>query len=298
MRSVTIFACLLAAWGLVASSPGSAGLIGLRDEASGTSSLVHHWTFEGASDAAQRQDKKGSAHLSRVTEGSGTAAGWALGFRGEGQAASTNRIDAQDGGAYESAGFNHPDSGTVEYLFNATDDQKLDGHYVSSQSASRMYMGLFWQSDVGVGFGDSSWPGPFEAYATDSTTPAFQAGHWYYVAVTYEFSTSPDQFIIDAYLSDLTEGQTTLTHAINGVTRQAPSGGPGSAPLGIGMQTAAGGQNYFQGYVDELAWYEETLPASTLQDHLDTIGVPEPTGFSIRIDGSTSRSCGTRTTMN
>lgn len=285
MRPVTIFACLLVGWGLVASPPGSAELIDLRNAASGTASLLHHWTFDGATDAAQRQDKKGTAHLSRVTEGSGTAAGWAPGFGAEGLAASTNRITAQDGGAYQSTSFNHPDSGTVEYLFNATDDQKLDGHYVSSQSANRMYMGIFWQSDVGVGFGNSAWPGPFEAYATGTTTPDLEAGHWYYVAVTYEFSTSPNEFIIDAYLSDLTEAQTTLTHAIDGVTRQAPSGGPGSAPLGIGMQTAAGGQNYFQGYVDELAWYDEPLTASTLQDHLDAIGVPEPTMPALLILG-------------
>lgn len=103
-----------------------------------------------------------------------------------------------------------------------------------------------------------------------STEVEYTAGDWYYVAQTW--SIADGNITIDAYVANLTLGSTSLTQTIDGVTN-AHDGGLADL-LRIGSTTDTTG--YFNGGFDAVAIYNTALDASTLQDHLDTLLVPEP----------------------
>ncbi len=264
----------------LASLSAEATLLNLRKDAAGTPSLVHQWTFEGATDVEQRQDKQGSANLSRVTKGGGTAAGWVPGFGNDGQAAETHRSAQAVGGAYRSSSFAVPTVGTVEYLYRP---DIAGGHFVSMNASggNRLYFGLYSGNEAGAAFGNASWPEPFRSFLTNTSSPDLELDHWYYVAEVYEHSTSPNQFAWDVYLADLTEGQRTLTPGYTATQTGGAGSSIGSTALAIGMQNSGGGNNFSEGDIDELAWYNEKLPVATLQQHLDAIYIPEPSTLLI-----------------
>jgi len=274
-----LFVAALLALGLSLAPPARATVVELRDLASAEASLRHQWTFEGSAEAERLADSAGTAGLSRVVGGAGTPADFTSGYDAVGTAAQTYRTDLSTGSGYLSSGFALPQVGTVEYLF--CPDNNAGGHIVSTNpSAGRMYFGLNdgtdWSGDppaAGVGFGNGAWPTPRAEFMTASTSPDFQAGHWYYVAVPYTHSGSTVSF--DAYVADLTEGQTTLTHAIAGGSRPAGSAAFNSTPMGIGMQ-GMNNNNFYAGATDEVAVYAASLSSGVLQDHLDALYAPPP----------------------
>jgi hypothetical protein len=282
MRRETTFSLLVLAavcTSILVGPSARAGLVDLRGLAAADPNLVHQWTFEGT---FPLHDQKASSNLSQVNAGSPPAkAKIDFSYGGQGFAARTSHLagSVNNGSALKATGgFTPPNSGTMEYLFRAEDN--AGGHIVSQNPGSnRMYFGLNdgagWSSDppaAAVGFGNPSWPNPRAEFLTNSSSPNFEAGHWYYVAVPYQFTGS--SFDFDVYVADLTEGQTTLAHPVAGASRSA-SGSLGNAPLGIGMQGNTNG-NFFDGYVDEVAMYNTQLSAAALQGHLDAVHLTPP----------------------
>jgi hypothetical protein len=152
----------------------------------------------------------------------------------------------------------------VEYLFRANSDE---GNIVNMRPNWRLYAGFMNDSGTaaGVAFGTDTWPTPVTNFLTASTTPNFDSGHWYYVAVTYSNDGSTVTF--DVYTADLDQGQTELSHTVQSATRTG--GSTSESPLGIGMQGfPENDKGFFQGNVDEVAFYESVLSQSALQRSL------------------------------
>jgi len=93
-------------------------------------------------------------------------------------------------------------------------------------------------------------------------------GEWYYVAVT--FRGQGEETIINTYLADVTRGETALRHVVrDGVA----VGRPAAGPLGIGKGFAANLAHAYpwSGMLDEVAIYEGMLSRRTLEKHLKTL---------------------------
>ncbi|HUT01840.1 MAG TPA: hypothetical protein VM031_05260 [Phycisphaerae bacterium] len=291
--SVSTALALLAGLTLTAAMtrPAGATLLELRDLVGAEASLQHWWTFEGSTEAVRLQDNAGVAALTRVTTG-GTPASFVAGYAGEGLAAQSYRTDITTGSGYVSSSFTFSAGGTAEYLFCPTNN--AGGHIVSaSPNPGRMYFGLNDGTGLSadppaaaVGFGNGAWPSPRAEFLTNSTSPNFEAGHWYYVAVPYQYSSGGGaNFTFDVYVADLTESQTALTHAVAGASRPAANSSMNSVPLGIGMQGNTS-NNAYEGATDEVALYGTKLSSATLQQHLDAIYAPPgppPPGDTVRI---------------
>ena len=252
------------AWGLVLLPAAVQGMvIDLGQLAGQHGNAIHQWRFEGATPAEQRQDSAGTSNLSRVPASGGTEPTFAAGFD-----ASTQAVQFYGNVAFKSSSFTHPETGTVEYLYRPS--TAATGHFVSAMGASgnRLYYGVRNDGTDGAGFGNASWPAPYQAFLSGSTTPDLEAGHWYYVAVTQKRSGT--QIIVNAYVADLTEGQTQLTHAIQNVVKAAANANYGSAPLGLGLQGNTD-SNFYTGRLDEATYYNARLAQPLLQHHLDVL---------------------------
>ena len=70
------------------------------------------------------------------------------------------------------------------------------------------------------------------------------------------------------YVADLTAGESGLT-VIGPFTNSGGTYPQGATPLGIGGRWD--GQESFAGFIDEVAFYNEALPASIFQKHLALI---------------------------
>ncbi len=257
---------------MVATAHGE--IIDLRTLVSSNTSLIHQWTFEGATDNLKKEDKKGSEDLELV--GVGTAPSFITGWD-----STTKSSQFFGGAAFRSpiAGFVHPEEGTVEFLYRP-DNTDGDKQYIGTCAAgsNRLYYGTTFGPtpyENGLAFGNAAWGSATRRYLTGTTTPDMEVGHWYYVAVVR--SRSGATINADVYLADLTEGQTQLTHTLQNASFAAYDTNFGAERLGIG--SAYGGGQYFTGVMDEVAYYNSELTSTVLQDHLDAIHVPEPSAF-------------------
>ena len=110
----------------------------------------------------------------------------------------------------------------------------------------------------------------------DGQQPFKQAtiGEWYYVAAVFEQDGA--NTTINTYVSNLTAGETDLTHQ---TLNQSGIFGPGMQFLGVGaFATGTGGlQEAFGGTVDEVALYNQVVGESTFQAHLDALYLPDDT---------------------
>lgn len=257
--------CGTLAWALVLMPAASYGtVIELGQLAGQHGNAIHQWRFEGTTATVQRQDSVGTAALSRVPGSGATEPTFAAGFD-----ASTQAVQFYGDAAFRSSAFSHPNTGTVEYLYCPS--VPGTGHIVSATGASgnRLYYGTGYSGTDGAAFGTGNpYANAYEAFLTGSTTPDLAANHWYYVAVTQKRSGA--QIFVDAYVADLTEGQTLLSHTIQNVVKGAANANYGSAPLGLGVQ---GNQdnNYYTGRLDEVTYYNARLAQPLLQHHLDTL---------------------------
>jgi len=259
-----------------------ADVVDLRNLVAGDASLIHHYTFEGATDTLRREDKEGSADLSEVSYGTGPAITYdAAGFDGTTKAVITTRnVGDTDNGRGLSTGSNIslPTALTVELLMRpdaATLSGPTKNGYVAmtraggSQRGYYVFQGSYSTTDSNdiatlIGSG-------YDAGHEQTLVETLTAGHWYYVANTY--SVSGGNTTINTHIADLTAGDTTLTTATKGVTGTHGS----AAPLGIGIadftltSPTPPIQSAFPGAIDEVAVYNSALNATTLQHHLVTL---------------------------
>lgn len=255
---------MASAWGSVAD---------WRGLAASDPDLIHHWTFEGASGAERQQDKQGTANLTVAGPSGMSSPTFATGFDASTTAAN---FAGATGKGFHSASFIHPEEGTVEFLYRP-DVIASSMHMVATSvgGGNRLYYGAGIDTGTeivnGLAIGHDgtaqSWVNSQGHYLTSSTAPDLEAGHWYYVAVARKRTGT--SIAVDAYVADLTEGQSQLTHAIS-TTKTCQNANFGTQALGIGMR-GTGSDLVFDGGIDEVAHYDATLNQPTLQTHLDAL---------------------------
>ncbi len=255
--------------GLIVAGVGgtsSAGVSEMRALVTNNPALSHLWTFDGANEAAQLSDKKGSVNLARVTAGGGSPATFAAAFGSDGSAAQTYRTDLTNGSGYRTtATFTPSANGTIEYLYRPGG---VGGHVVSiNPNASRLYAGIDYAGSSTVALGNGTFAAAERTFLGAGTVPNYTTGHWYYVALNYARVGSSNLF--DVFVADLDEGQTTLSRTVQAQATTCTVS-YAAAMLGIGMQGDTG-KNFFEGMVDEVAFYNQTLSPGTLQMHLDVL---------------------------
>jgi len=255
---------------VLALSVGSAeaGTTELRNTISANAALQHLYSFEGATDAERRADGEGSVDLSNVvgsTGGNVANIAYLPGFDGN----ATVYRPEYTGNATEGAGLQSTsnvswaDTLTVETIVRA--DGAGGNQYIVAGPGT---------TDGGRGYWLYTQPTKFRTAVSNtgglndasSDIANFTPGHWYYVASTYT-KDGGGNVTINSYIADLSNHETTLTHAVVNDTRANPFGS--SSKIGVGM-FSGGPQEFFDGQLDEVAVYNNTLSQSTLQSHLDS----------------------------
>jgi len=253
--------------------PGS--VAALRTRVARHPSLLHHYTFEGATPDEKRRDKRGGLHLIEVVM-SGGRGGGSLDDAADGidpttravrpfrapRAGNTNGVSLQS-----EAAFQPPPAMTVELLLCLADlperPEQLIGSAVATR-ANRHDCGFFVVAVdrgqlVHLMEGDAPW---IESGVT------FVPGDWYYVAGT--FRTSGGTTTVNTYLANLSDGERVLRH----VVRDEIAGGtPAASRLGIGKGFDENIAHAYpwSGSLDEVAIYDDVLDVKTLQTHLDVL---------------------------
>lgn len=304
---------VVAITGLLALSPANATEIDLQTLQLSDANLQHLWAFEGANDTTRLMDSKGSADLSRVA-GEGNVNGvfgtvnditFEQGFNG-GQAYRPYYVDSSmssTAGAGLTGGanaFTSPNMFTIEALVKA--DAKTSGSAVNYifQTRPGSDRGYFLMQDednigptstggigsiVGSSFSDTAIAGEYDS-----------DGEWLYIAAVIDLVSNSGQAIGNLFFANLSDGDTTLTHAVNNklwntATPSTLAGNPAIFGIGgfaidrNGDGFAEALQEFFQGAIDNVAIYDSTLSGSTLQSHLDALlvdqPVPEPASLAL-----------------
>ncbi len=227
--------------------------------------LQHLYSFEGDTVPDRQQDQQGSVDLAINTAGTGDGSqiAYVTGFDGQSTAMQPQRIDALNGaGLRSSANVSWSDTLTVEALFRV-DGTSGNQYIVSGPGTLEGGRGYFLYTQSGVlRYAISNTGGLNDA---STTIGSVTHGHWYYVASTFS-KDGGGNVTINSYLANLSQHQTSLTHAVVNDTRTSPYGA--SSRVGVGM-FSGGPQEFFDGQVDEVAIYNGTLSQTQLQNHLD-----------------------------
>jgi len=259
--SLVLFA--LVAW-LANAQSALATVLNMQNLVAANGSLLHHYTFEGATVAQREEDKKGTLHLDPITYGSATASmiQYVTGFDATTTAVRTARPGGDLptdngglGGAGLSSGTNYlsvpgtiprltaemlvrPDQATlpgtndgvgyVAMIREPTGVETTRGNFLYQGSATAANSSRF---SAGAGNG-------FDAAHEQSIVNPLTPGHWYYYATVFEdvLTVGLTDTKITSYIADLTAGQTTLT-SLGSITVDGifTSGGGGTSPLGVGI---------------------------------------------------------------
>jgi len=269
-----------------AGPPRGAGR--LRDAVAADPSLIHHYTFEGATDAERRGDKKGSADLAEVAYGTAAAitydaAGFVVTTRSGGDWASEG-----SGRGFSTGAISLPATLTVEALIRP-DQMSLSGtssvgFIIAQRTSTRGYFLLQGSTDKDTDDLSALIGGSWSGTNTQTLVETLSAGHWYYVANSFQISGG--NTTITTHVADLTAGETTLTSASKTVSGSYPL----SNAVGIGLLHNPGSiygdwQSAFPGAIDEVALYNSVLDTTTLQNHLDLLLAP-PLSLSVEAGGS------------
>ncbi len=266
----------------------------LRAAAAATSGLIHHYTFEGEDLAGRMEDKVASGGIGLQPMAYGSDGDvfdivYAFGLDHSTTAMSPQRLSRNAGGEggaglVSVADVAFPGTFTVEALLRPENVETggqtgfavMAGGWTDSQRGYFLAQLENHPNDtLGTIVGDS----PTESDNRREIGDVLVPGHWYYVANTYE--SLDDGTIINAYLADVTAGETTLRLLVE----DAAASGllPSNAPLGIGGLFHAGTfQEAWSGSLDEIALYGRILGATELQGHLDALyghAVPEPSNL-------------------
>ncbi len=277
---------------LTVSSLSRGSVVDLRGTVTAEPDLIHHYTFEGANDLARLADQgPGAADLSVVSYGTGSSTiGTATGVSFSGPAwdgTSTSLTPYNDGQGFSSGGAGLstvapvalPASMTVEAIFRPLAAPSGSGYGVATRQASDRRGYYLYQGEgdrLATIVGDD-----FSQPDNDRTVLRyFRPGDWYYLVNTYEQSGGNTQ--ITSYVANLSQGDTGLSKALEGVVASSSYGS--SAPLGIGIADftpiGQGYQRGFDGQLDEVAIYGAALDQAAAQRHYDALrrvaGSPPP----------------------
>ncbi len=262
----------------------------LQDAAQANVNLIHQWTFDGADDAARRQDKKGTAHLDELVRGTGTPEDIGYGVAGldpTSDAVSTWRqipgSDHDGTAAFHTEitlGYSVSYEVVVQPLeANITGGDWNLGYILATRvDSNRGYFALQGSAEndggtFGIDSNDlSSIIGTsFDVANQQTMIETLQAGHWYYLAGAYAAAADNSTTTFTNYVADLTAGQRVLT-SVGPLT--VPGTYPtGPTPLGIGNRWDAG--EAFPGLFDEVNMYGAVLSEDVFQEHLDLLITPE-----------------------
>lgn len=254
---------------------------------------MHQYTFDGADDPERMQDKKGAAHLAVRIFGAGVLEDLETGVPGFDEssvAVKTHRGPGTDNaeGAYlrtESITFGQTVS--FEVLFQASDAEISGGQfnlayilstrvendrgYFLTQGGPLPSTGVQFASSIGNGHNASN---------TNTVSPDFVVGDWYYVSGSYTIGVGNVTWT--NWIANLTAGDTVLTE-VGPFTNSGGTYPIVSTPLGIGGRWDA--QEAFSGVIDELTFYDAALEGADFQDHLNLI-TGASLGFGVEGDGS------------
>ena len=285
-------------WLAIITVPAAADVAGLRTEVSATSNLIHHYTFEGATDSERLLDQvSGGDDLSVIAYGTGSATiGDATGisfanaaFDGSTDSLTTYREGnnfAGGAGLSTVSDITLPSTLTVEAVIRPLSAPIDKGHAVMVTSAGpggeRGYFIITQRTllaDEGnpANYNDSLNTLIGDGYTTSDNNKVMEKpyypGDWYYVVNTY--SHSGGDTTITSYVANLTRGETTLTKVLNG---EVASGNYGSsAPLGVGLADISKSNPTgpyalaFSGQIDEVALYDTVLGQTTIESHFDAL---------------------------
>lgn len=240
-------------------------------------SLLHHYTFEGATPGERRRDRHGSLHLIETVM-SGGRAGGDLAFP-EGPLARGDRVLQPFRGTYagntvgaalQSEGvFQPPSTMTVELLVNFAGlglrEEGAVGAAVATRASGRdcgFFVVAVGSGELAYLFdGDESWGG-----CDDPLIP----GEWYYVASTFEADPKTHTTKVNTYFANVTRGENVLQWVVQDVVSR---GTPAASRLGIGkgFDRQLSHAYPWPGMLDEIAIYGAVLDETTLGGHLKSL---------------------------
>lgn len=248
--------------------------------------LIHHYTFEGASQRERYRDRRGRLDLIEVVMSGGRGSG-AVNSSVRGVDPTTNAVatfraaesgNANGVGLQSEVEFQPPAQMTLELLLRLSPSAGRSKGEICCAVSTR-------ESRRKCGFLITAVDGGHLTHLMDGEAPwveaddgfAFAPGEWYYVASTFDVVNG--QTKINTYVANLTRGEHDLSRVV--IDRIAP-GVPGSSRLGIGKGFDAELAHAYpwSGEIDEVAIYSAILDRDTLQEHLRALtGVP-PGGLS------------------
>ncbi len=239
--------------------------------------LLHHYTFEGASPEERRQDKRDELPLVDVVMSGG---------RGESQARFLLAPAGADQWAYHPARglyagntigaalqtealFQPPQNLTIELLVNFAGfpPRQKDpiGVLLATRADARraaFFLAVGAEGQILHLFdADQPWQ-----EANVSLLP----GEWYYLASTFQADPQKQTTIVNTYLANLTRKENTLQWVVK---NQELMGIPATSRLGVGKGFDEHGRHAYPwpGLLDEIALYRTALDRQTLQQHLELL---------------------------
>jgi chondroitin AC lyase len=254
---------------------------GLRDSAAAMPELLHQWSFEGTDQATRLADSQARAPLVARSYGTqGTVDGIAFGggLDPTTTAFSPQRLGRSPtsmGGAalVTATAVSLPESFTVEALVrpDLLETGGGVGYAVMAGGWASNQRGYFLAQQEGAATDSLSTIIGDSFSGADNNRPivnAFQPGHWYYVATTYSRGSAAT--IVNAYVANVTTGETVATRAVtDGVASGTP---PAAASFGIGGLFFDGTlQEAWSGSIDEVAVFNRAFSATDVQARLDNL---------------------------
>lgn len=260
---------------LAARARGTGSVARMRAIVARHPSLIHHYTFEGATAREKCADKRGSLHLTEAVMVSGRGL-HGVKFGAAGLDASTSVLEpsrAGKGGNSRGAGlqsqavFTPPADMTIELLLRFTggadDDEPLVAAAVATREDRRRCGFLVAAADRGqlVHLLDAE-----ADWLADELE--FTPGDWYYLAVTLHGEAGRTR--INAYAANVSRGQAALGQVVK--DRTLPGVVPASRlGIGKGFNAEVAHAYPWPGALDEVAIYDGILGTKELQEHLASL---------------------------
>ena len=272
---------LLAAILVAVSSQAHATVYDLSQLASSHSQILYQWTFDIGAEGDLQDATTGGVNLVNAQKGSPLPAPAAVGAGYDTSGSALRSYQATPGNRDYGAALRTatslglPESGTVEYLFNVVTAEANGAAYIVSaeldtvSDQSRRYFGAvdagggLLRTGVGATWGDII-PGNGDA-------GSLSAGEWYYVALTYEPNSGTNR--VNAYVANLTGGDTTAAHTLINLNTNATAGAVTAPALGLGCFGSDSGdyRYFFDGFVDQVSIYGARLSHTDINAHVTAI---------------------------
>lgn len=285
--ALTGIACLLA-------RPASADVAGLESLQAANANLQYHYTFEGTYDPVdgtgtwlEQKGASGTPDLvqtlfepnriaDQITPGYDASSnavdflGWASGIKGDGLTSNAN--------------INYATSGTIEYLvqIGRMDDSShfmIAGDGTGPNDRWRFFIayGTDLVDPNGISIDSVSMTvgtnTPHEIIGGATSVPYIEED-WYYVVQNWSIAASA--VTLDAWVANLSAGDTSLTQTVSGASNTFDGNGNTALDLGNLVNLS----NFFaDGGLDALAIYDAQLDLNTIQSHFDELRVVASADF-------------------